>query len=90
MTKIAEKYADQIVELYKEGHSYDRIVDATGLSYYHVKQFIKNNRDKYHLERRKSFHAIARPLNSVAEGSSTWNYKLSREFIVKHWGQGAL
>ena len=85
MTKIAEKHADQIVELYKEGHSYDKIVAATGLSYHHVKEFIKINRAKHRLKRRKSFHSIARPLNSVAEGSSTWNCKLSREFIVKHW-----
>ena len=86
ITNITEKQGEMIVDLYRKGHSYDRIVDAVGLSYYYVKQFIKLNRDKYNLERRKSFYAVARPLNSVAEASSTWNYELSREFITKQWG----
>jgi len=88
---IPEKKANSVITLYKEGFSYDQIVEATGLSYYYVKQFIKENRDKYGLERRKSFHSVARTLNSVAEGSNGWNSTICKQFLTKQWGtQGKL
>ena len=86
MINITEKQAASIVGLYKEGMSYDQIVEATGLSYYYVKQFIKENREKYGLERRKSFYSVARPLNSVAESTTGWNSALCKQFLTKQWG----
>ena len=85
MLNISKKQAESIVGLYKEGHTYDQIVELTGLSYYYVKQFIKLNRDEYGLERRKSFYAVARPLNSVAESAVGWNSALCREYLTKQW-----
>jgi hypothetical protein len=87
MTRPEGEQETRIINLYKEGHSYDRIVELSGFSYYHVKECIKRNRNEHGLKRRKSFYAVAKPLNSVSESAVGFSSALCRKYITEQWGK---
>jgi len=78
-----------IVEMYKDGRNYTKIAKDAGTSIYTVKRWVRLNRDKYGLTRRRNLTEGAGVNGLSAEMNSSWNLSLSKQYLVKRWGEKA-
>jgi transposase len=78
-----------IVEMYKDGRNYTKIAKDAGTSIYTVKRWVRLNRDEYGLTRRRNLTEGAGVNGLSAEMNSSWNLSLSKQYLVKRWGEKA-
>ena len=78
-----------IVEMYKDGRNYTKIAKDAGTSIYTVKRWVRLNRDEYGLTRRRNLTEGAGVNGLSAEMNSSWNLSLSKQYLVKRWGEEA-
>ena len=76
-----------IVEMYKDGRNYTKIAKDAGTSIYTVKRWVRLNRDEYGLTRRRNLTGGAGVNGLSAEMNSSWNLSLSKQYLVKRWGE---
>jgi len=54
---------------------------------YQVKRWVRLNRDDYELTRRRSLAEGSGVNSEAAEIASSWNLKLSKQYLTKRWGE---
>lgn len=86
---MTKEQIDIIVEMYKDGRNYTKIAKDAGTSIYTVKRWVRLNRDEYGLTRRRNLAEGVGVNGYSAEIASSWNLKLSKEYLVKAWGSVA-
>jgi len=78
-----------IVEMYKDGRNYTKIAKDAGTSIYTVKRWVRLNRDEYGLTRRRNLTEGAGVNGLSAEMNSSLNLSLSKQYLLKRWGEKA-
>jgi len=78
-----------IVEMYKDGRNYTKIAECIGTSVYTVKRWVRLNRDEYELKRRRAVNEKTNAISLAAELTTTWNLRLSKQYLLKRWGEKA-
>jgi len=84
---MTEEQIGIIVEMYKDGRNYTKIAKDAGTSIYTVKRWVRLNRDEYGLTRRRNLTEGAGVNGLSAEMNSSWNLSLSKQYLVKRWGE---
>lgn len=83
ITKEQEKV---IVKMYKDEVSITKIGKAVGKSATTIRTWVRVNRMKYGLERRRNLADKCGANSYSVEADCKWDVKRSREFITKAWG----
>jgi len=84
---MTEEQIKIIVEMYRDGRSYIKIAKRASASVYQVKRWVRLNRDDYELTRRRSLAEGSGVNSEAAEIASSWNLKLSKQYLTKRWGE---
>jgi len=83
---VTRQQIEVIVAMYKEDQSYSKIAKAVGKTEYLVKQWVKQNRKEYALDRRRNLaDKLNNPLSSSAWADSKWDIKRGVEWIKRIW-----
>ena len=82
ITKEQEKV---IVKMYKDEVSITKIGKAVGKSATTIRTWVRVNRMKYGLERRRNLADKCGANSYSVEADCKWNVKRSMEFITKAW-----
>jgi transposase len=86
---MTDKEIEMVIKRYNEGASYSQIAALLGRSESSLKHWLRSNREKYGLVRRRDYKDKTNAVSVTAEAMCTWNLKLSIEFISKRWGRAA-
>jgi predicted DNA-binding protein YlxM (UPF0122 family) len=82
---MTKEQGEIIADLYKKEVSISRIAKEIGMSATSIRSWIRVNRAKYQLPRRRNL-AEKQGVNSYSvEVDCKWNITLSREWLVKQW-----
>ena len=83
---MTRQQIEVIVEMYKNGDSYAGISKVINKSEYKIKQWVKENRIEYGLEKRRNLaDKFNNALSSSAWDDSKWNLKRGLELIKRRW-----
>lgn len=74
-----------IVEMYRDDASYAEIATELGISDNIVKHWVRQNRDKFGLAKRRNLAEKVGALSTAAWADSKWNLKRGVEYITRHW-----
>ena len=86
---MTKEQGEIIADLYKKEVSISRIAKEIGMSATSIRSWIRVNRAKYQLPRRRNL-ADKQGVNSYSiEVDCKWNLKLSKEYLAKAWGSVA-
>jgi transposase-like protein len=86
---VTEDQGKVIADLYKKEVSISRIAKEIDMSPTSVRTWVRVNRAKYQLPRRRNL-AEKQGVNSYSiEVDCKWNLKLSKEYLAKAWGSVA-
>lgn len=78
-----------IVGMYLDGASFARIAKEIGVTDNVVKHWVRVNRPKYALPRRRNRADKTGVMSYAAETDCCWNVQLSLAWITKKWGRAA-
>ena len=83
---MTRQQIETIVSMYKAGDSYAKICRTVKKSEYLVKQWIRNNRGEYGLDKRRNLaDSLNNTLSTSAWNDSKWNLQLGVDFIKRRW-----
>lgn len=74
-----------IVAMYKEDVPYSEIAKVVERSEHTVKHWVRNNRNEYGLERRRSLSERSGTISESFELDSKWDIKRGVELIKRKW-----
>lgn len=83
MTRQQQKI---IMEMYRADAPFSAIAAATEMSESAIKDWVRKNRDKYGLPRRRNMADKVGSLSVTSEEISTWNLRRGLEYIKRRWG----
>ena len=86
---MTNKEIEMVIKRYNEGASYSQIAVLLGRSESALKHWLRSNREKYGLKRRRDYKEQTNAVSATAEAMCGWNLELSIEFISKKWGRAA-
>lgn len=83
---MTRQQIEVIVAMYKNGDSYAGISRAINKSEYKIKQWVKENRIEYSLEKRRNLaDKFNNALSPSAWDDSKWNLERGLELIKRRW-----
>lgn len=86
---MTNEQGEKIAEMYKNEASISTIAREIGMSATSIRSWVRVNRAKYKLPRRRNL-AEKQGVNSYSvEVDCKWNLVLSLQFITKKWGKAA-
>lgn len=82
---MTQEQGEIIAKMYKAEASISTIAKEIGMSATSIRSWVRVNRAKYSLPRRRNL-AEKQGVNSYSvEVDCKWNLTLSREFLTRHW-----
>lgn len=82
---ITEKEEKLIAEMYRDGVSIPKIGEVVRKSPTTIRRWLRINREKYGLKRRRSLAEKCGANSYSVEVDCKWNLKLSRIYLIKKW-----
>ena len=82
MTRQQQKI---ILEMYKADAPFSAISAATEMSESAIKDWVRKNRDKHELPRRRNMADKVGSLSVTSEEISPWNLRHGLEYIKRRW-----